>query len=134
MIVIRLLLSAGLCAAPALGSAAGARSEPAQPNYQRVDLTDFVTHPDAYQGHLVAVTAEVVSVNANSQALKLYDAGSKALIRVSLAQLKKAQRRALIHDPVRKVSVYGRVWLKGGRLVIDAHRVKAYPTELVARR
>lgn len=121
MTAVRLFLS--LCFLTGLAAGQG--------HYQRIDLADFVRHPEAYQGRMVEVTAEVISVNADANALRLYDAPSKALIGVSLTQLEEAPRRALILDPVHRLSVYGRAELSGGRLIIDAHSVTARPADMV---
>ena len=121
MIAIRLFLS--LCFLTGLAAGQG--------DYQQIDLADFVRHPEAYQGRMVEVTAEVISINADANALRLYDAPSKALIGVSLTQLEEAPRRALIRDPIHRLSVYGRAELSGGRLIIDAHSVTARPIEMV---
>jgi len=91
--------------------------------YEALETRDF-RRPEACQGRLVEVTAEVVSVSVDSKTLHLYDAQSKALIGVSLSKLTIEERRALILNPVHRISVYGRVDVKNGRLVIEADRVE----------
>ena len=102
-----------------------ASSAMANAKYEQVNTTDFVTRADAYQGRLVAVTGEIRVVNADGKSLRLFDTGSRVLIDVELSQLNKAQRNALIRNPVRYVSVYGKADLRNGRLFIDAHKVVA---------
>jgi len=92
--------------------------------YEVLETRDF-RQPEACEGRLVEVTAEVVSVSVDAKTLRLYDAQSKALIGVSLTQLLMEERRALILNPVNRLSVYGRAEVKNGRLMIDAHRVEA---------
>jgi hypothetical protein len=121
MAAIRLFLS--LCFLTGLVAAEG--------RYQRVDPADFIDNPEAYQGQLVEVTAEVVSVNADAKALRLFDAQSKALIGVSLTQLEKAQRRALLLNPVHRLSVLGQVVMSEGKAVIDAHQVVTFSDEMI---
>lgn len=102
--------------------------------YAQIDLKEFVNHPAELEGRRVAITAEVVAVNVNSRTLNVFDARSKALVGVSLTQLSKSQRQALIAEPVIRVSVYGRVEMKNGRAVIKADQVMALATNLVARK
>jgi hypothetical protein len=92
--------------------------------YEVLEARDF-RQPEAYQGRLVEVTAEVVSISVDSKTLRLYDAQSKALIGVSLSKLTAAERRAVILNPVHRLSVFGRAEVKNGRLMIEADKVKA---------
>ena len=112
MRIVTLFLSIFLLAGTAAANA----------GYERIDTTDFVNRADIYQGRLVTVTAEVLAINADGKSIRLFDTESKALIDVNLRQLDKAERRALILKPVRRVSVYGRAKMKDGRLIIEAHR------------
>jgi len=96
---------------------------PAQSDYRQVALADCAGAPDEYQGKLVAVTAEVISVDAKYQGINLFDTNTKTLLGVSLTRLPKAQRRSLVQDPVLRVAVYGSVAMKGGRCMIEAHKV-----------
>ena len=93
--------------------------------YELLDTTDFVAHPETYEGRLVEVRADVIAIGADSKSLQLFDGQSRMIITVKLTQLSKAQRSALIRNPVRHVLVYGQVTVIEGRLVIDAHKVEA---------
>jgi hypothetical protein len=95
----------------------------AKDGYQRLEANDL-RHPESYAGQLVEVTAEVVSISADAKALHLFDAQSKALIVVSLTQLKIQDRRALILSPIHRLSVCGRAEMRDGRVVIDADTVE----------
>ena len=103
-------------------------------DYAHVDLKDFVNHPADYLGRRVAVTAEVVSVSADYRAIDVFDSRSKALIGVSLTHLPKQLRRSLITEPVRRVSVYGRIQMKQGRAIIKADKVTPLESTVVARK
>ena len=118
--ILTIRLSLVLCLLTSLAAA--------KEGYQRLDSYDL-RHPESCQGRLVEVTAEVVSVNADSKALHLFDARSKTLIVVSLSQLKSEERRALILNPVHRLSVSGRAEMRDGRLVIDAHSVDAHVSD-----
>jgi len=122
MNTIRIFLS--LCFLTGLAAAQG--------SYQRLDTADFIDNPEFYQGRLVEVSAEVVSVNADGKTIHLFDAQKKALIGVSLTQLDMQLRSALLREPVHRLSVYGRVGMSDGRAIIDAHRVEAYPADVIA--
>jgi hypothetical protein len=102
-------------------------------DYRQLSLADCASAPDEYLGKLVAVTAEVVSVDVKYQAIKLFEANTKTLMKVSLARLTKAQRRSLVMDPVHRVSVYGNVTKRGGRWVIEAHKVIPLATDTAAQ-
>jgi hypothetical protein len=103
----------------------------AKDGYQRLEANDL-RHPESYTGQLVQVTAEVVSISADAKALHLFDAQSKALIVVSLTQLKSEERRGLILNPIHRLSVCGRAEMRDGRLVIDAHTVDAHVSDVDA--
>lgn len=92
-------------------------------DYRQLSLADCVGTPDEYEGKLVAVTAEVVSVDAKYQAIKLFDTHTKTLMGVSLTRLTKAQRRSLVQEPVLRVSVYGSIAKQAGHYIIEAHKV-----------
>jgi hypothetical protein len=98
-------------------------------NYETIDTNDFVAHPETYEGRLVAVRADVIAIRADSKSLELFDGKSRMMIGVKLTQLSKAQRSALIRNPVRQLLVYGQATVSGGRLVIDAHEVEALDLE-----
>ena len=118
MVIVRTFVLVCCLAALALGQGSRAEKDYAQLNWQ-----DFVSHPADYEGRRVMITAEVVAVSADYRALDVFDARSKAMIGVSLRRLPKAQRRALIVEPVRQVAVYGRVEIKRGHAVIKADKV-----------
>ena len=115
MRIVTLFLSVVLLAGSAFANA----------RYERIDTTDFANRADTFQGRLVSVTAEVYAINADGKSIRLFDTESKALIDVTLTQLSKAERRALILNPVRRVSVYGRATVNNGKLIIEAHRAVA---------
>ena len=96
----------------------------AQGTYEAIDTKDFVTHPEIYEGRMVAVRADVIAIGADSKSLQLFDEGSLLMIGVKLTKLTKAQRIALMRNPVRHLLVYGQATVNEGRLVIDAHEVE----------
>ncbi len=100
-----------------------AATVPSPSDYRQVTLEDCARAPEEYQGKLIAVTAEVISVDAKYQGINLFDTNTKTLMGVSLMRLPKAQRRSLVLDPVHRVAVYGSVSTKAGRCVIEAHKV-----------
>lgn len=102
--------------------------------YERIDTTDFINHPGEYHGRLVEVTADVIAINADGKSLQLFDSPSRMMITVTLTQLKKSQRIALMNSPVRHLLVYGQAMVIDGRLTIDAHRVEARPIQSAANR
>lgn len=129
-----------LCAAVMLvlsPSAVGARQRPLRPvpvkqdetPYVQIFVAEVLQHPNDFQGRRVTVTAEVVSVNARHESLDVYDQHSRAQIGVSLAELSKNQRRRLVAEPVRRVTVYGRVEMSEGRPQLRAEQVM--PVEMV---
>lgn len=111
-----------------------AQTRPVDHGYSPIDMKTFATHPAEFEGRRVAVTADIFSVNADARTLNVFDAQSKALIGVSLAQLSKSQRQALIAEPVIRVSVFGRVEMKNGRAVIKADQVMPLATNLMAQK
>ena len=121
MNIIRLILTVLILAVVAVAS----------DEYEAIDTTNFANRADAYQGRLVAVSGSVVAVNADRKSIQIFDTNTKALLEVSLLKLTKAQRNALILNPVRRVSVYGKTEVKNGKLSIDAHKVVAQVDESV---
>ena len=121
MKIIRLILTVLILAAVAVAS----------DEYEPIDTTNFAHRADAYQGRLVAVSGSVVAVNADRKSIQIFDTNTKALLEVSLLKLTKTQRNALILNPVRKVSVYGKTEVRNGKLSIDAHKVVAQVDESV---
>ena len=99
-----------------------AQSRAVEPGYAPIELKAFAA-PAELEGRRVTVTADIFSVNADARTLNVFDTHSKTLVGVSLAQLSKSQRQALIAEPVVRVSVFGRVELKNGRAVIKADQV-----------
>ena len=98
--------------------------------YEPIDTTNFADRGGTYQGRLVAVSGAVVSVNADGKSIQLFDEHTKALLDVSLLKLTKAQRNALMLNPVRNISVYGKAQIRTGKLSIEAHKVIVQLDEL----
>jgi hypothetical protein len=109
-----------------------AQGREADKDFLQVDLMNFVNRPADYLGRRVAITADVISVSADYRAIDVFDSKSKALIGVSLSQLSRQTRQALVNEPVRRVSVYGRVEMKRGRAVIKAEKVTPLEFPMVA--
>lgn len=110
-----------------------AQSQTEKSSYAEVDLKEVASRSAEFEGRKVAVTAEIVSVNADQRTLTVFDNTSKTLATVSLTQLTKSQRQTLITDPIHRVSVYGRVEVKNGRALIKADQVMPLAaTNLVA--
>jgi hypothetical protein len=91
---------------------------------ERLNVADFASNPDAFAGRTVEVQARVVAINADGQSLELYDSPSRTRISVQLAQLSKAERKALIRSDVREVLVRGQVSMVAGRLTIHAESIQ----------
>lgn len=134
MLVVRTLVTLGvfvcLLGAPTFGQTVAkptqraARTEPPkQLNYVQVEAAQLLQRPTTYQGRRVALTAEVVSLNARRRSLDLYDQQTRALIGVSLMELPKSQRRLLAAEPVSHVTVYGLAEMQNGRMVLKAEQV-----------
>lgn len=83
-----------------------------------------MAHDERFAGRTVEVQARIVAINADGQSLELYDSPSRTRILVQLAQLPKAERKALIRSDVREVLVRGQVSMVAGRLTIDAQSVQ----------
>ena len=91
---------------------------------ERLKIADFAGNPESFAGRTVEVEARVVAINADGQSLELFDAPSHTRISVQLAQLPKAERKALINSDVREVLVRGRLSVVAGRLTIHAASVE----------
>ena len=91
---------------------------------ERLNIADFASNPEAFAGRTVEVQARVVAINADGQSLELYDSPSRTRISVQLAQLSKAERKALIRSDVREVLVRGQVSMVAGRMTIHAESVQ----------
>lgn len=132
MFVIRLSLIVLLMAGVVFGQARNSVDQ--ETGYTEVSLAQICKNPKDFAGHNVRLRAEVVSVAANGKSLHLFDGESGSLINVSLAGLKKSERRALILSAVHRVSVSGRLNLDLGRVVLDAEKVEPLSSVLVAQR
>lgn len=91
---------------------------------ERLNLANFASNPDAFAGRTVEVQARVIAINADGQSLELYDSPTRTRISVQLAQLSKAERKALIRSDVREVLVRGQVSMIAGRLTIHAESIQ----------
>jgi hypothetical protein len=114
-------------------SSGQAARKTAEADYVTFDLSDFTSAAEDCRGRLVKVTAEVVSVDASRQLIRLYDARARKMLDVSIAGLPKASRRSLLHEPVMRASILGRVELRNSHLMIDAHKVIALVAEPLAQ-
>lgn len=92
--------------------------------YAKVELSDVVGRKERRDGQLVSVMAEVLAYDARLNTLELYDARSRAVVNVSLAQVSRATRQALAVRPATDVTVYGKVTTQQGRPVIVAHKLE----------
>ncbi|MGE0886969.1 MAG: hypothetical protein AB7P14_25895 [Blastocatellales bacterium] len=127
MLLVRTLILACCFAVIAL-----AQGHTANNGYAQIDLKEVASRSAELEGRRVAIIADVVSVGADQRTLDIFDSRSKTLASVSLTQLSKSQRQTLISEPVYKVSVFGRVEMKNGRLVIKADQVMPLANNLVA--
>ena len=109
-----------------------AQGKVADGGYAPVELKNIAGRASELEGRRVVVTAEIVSVNADFRSMNVFDQTSKTFVAVSLEQLSKSQRQALIHEPVLRVSVFGRIEIKNNRVVIKADQVMPLATNLVA--
>ena len=91
---------------------------------ERLKIADFAGNPDSFAGRTVEVEARVVAISADGQSIELFDSPSHTRISVQLAQLPRAERKALICSNVRQVLVRGRVSMVAGRLTIHAESVQ----------
>src|ERR1044072_6716249 len=87
-------------------------------------LTMAHDNTDARAGRTVEVQARGIAINADGQSLELYDSPTRTRISVQLAQLPKAERKALIRSDVREILVRGQVSMVAGRMTIHAERVE----------
>jgi hypothetical protein len=101
-------------------------------DYAAINLNDLRQHPERYDGQRVTLTAEIVSISANYGSLHLFDEQSRALINVTLDQVKRSTRRSLVQDPIYRIAVFGRVNLDRGQLVVRAEKVELVSTVFVA--
>ena len=101
--------------------------------YEPIKTAEFTAHPESYDGRLVEVRANIIAISADRKSLELFDSESRMMITVKLNQLQKSQRQALMHSPARRLLVYGQATVVGGRMVIDAHKVEAIPTDATGR-
>ena len=90
----------------------------------RVNLADFACHPEALAGRTIEVNANIVAISADGKVFEMFDSQSHTRIDVRLNQLRKADRLALLHSDLRRVSVAGRASVVAGRLTIDAESIK----------
>lgn len=127
MLLVRTLILACCFAVIALAQGLTANN-----GYAQIDLKEVASRSAELEGRRVAIIADVVSVGADQRTLDIFDSRSKTLASVSLTQLSKSQRQTLIGEPVYKVSVFGRVELKNGRMVIKADQVMPLANNLVA--
>jgi hypothetical protein len=137
MLLIRSILLASALACLALGQVVVGTAQPAKhvalvkpanQNYVQIDVAELLRHPAEYAGRRVTVTAEVVSVNAQKNALSVYDQRSRAQLGVSLSEISKTQRRRIVADPIHQVALFGRVELQDGQPCLKAEQV--LPVEL----
>ncbi len=131
MYIVRTLILVSCLAV--VGFAQGrATSSNIDTNYAQTDLKEISSRAGEMEGHKVAITADIISISADRRSLVVFDNNTKTLADVSLAQLGKSQRHALITDPIHRVSVFGRVEIKNGRALIKADQVMPLTTNLVA--
>ena len=93
----------------------------------RIDLAEFNTHPETFDGRMVEVSAQVIAISADSKSMELFDSASSTMIQVNLKQLPKAERSALMLSSVRRVAVSGRASTVAGRMVIEAQKIVVLP-------
>ncbi len=109
-----------------------AQDKVSRKDYGVVDLAELAVNPIEYDGKMVEISGEVVSINADHKLMEVFNARTKVLIVVNLDKLTEMQRRSLIKDPVHRVSVFGRLEMKGGRPVIKADNVLPLAATLIA--
>lgn len=102
-------------------------------DYVTYSINDVISFPADAQGKLIRVTAEVVSVDAGRQLIRLYDLRTRQMLAVSIAGLPRTSRHSLINNPVMRASVLGRAELRDGHMIIDAHKVVALVAEPLAQ-
>ena len=99
----------------------------------QVDLAEFACHPEAFAGRTIEVKANVIAINADGKSVELFDSQTRTRIDVRLTQLRKADRLALLHSDLKRVTVSGRASVLSGRLTIDAQSIQAVPLSDEAR-
>ena len=92
-----------------------------------IDIADFASHPETFEGRVIEVNAKVIAISADSKSLVLFDSQTNTMIGVRLTGLPKAERKALMLSDVRHVVVSGRATVIAGRLTIDAQRIQVLP-------
>ncbi len=100
----------------------------------KAELSEIVDRTAEFQGRRIIATGDVISISADYQSMDIFDARSKAMVVISLSQLPRTQRNALINYPVYKVTVTGRVEMRKGRAVIRAEKISAQAPEILAKR
>jgi hypothetical protein len=101
--------------------------------YEPIKAADFAANPEAFDGRLVEVRANIIAISADRKSLELFEPQSRMTITVKLTQLQRAERNALIHSPARRLLVYGQATVIGRRLVIDAHKIEALPVDTAGK-
>jgi len=99
-------------------------------NYARLELGQVAAPSSGMQGRRVTFTAEVIAYDARMQSVEVHDARSKAVVRVLLNNLTRAQRQEIVRQQVMDLTVYGRVVNQNGKMVVAAHRVDPILTDL----
>ncbi|QQS46730.1 MAG: hypothetical protein IPM66_23050 [Acidobacteriota bacterium] len=103
-------------------------------DYRVVEPGELAVNPVQFDGRLVEISGEVVSINADRMNMDIFDIRAKVLIVVSLEKLSESQRRSLAREPIHRVSVFGRLEIKGGRTEIVADNVLPLAATLIATR
>ena len=136
MFLVRMLVLICCLTVPfsAQGKSADIATDVTNTAYAQIDLKEVATRAVELEGRRVAITAEIISISADTRTLNVFDNDSKTLVGVSLAQLSKTQRQTLVSGPIHRVSIYGRVEMKNGRAIIKADQVMPLATNLVAQK
>ena len=92
--------------------------------YVSVDSRELAESPEVFAGRLVSFSGEIISISAGGESLHLYDGRSPRVIGISLSQLKKSTRLALVNKPYHHVSVFGRLNVVNGKITLEATRVE----------
>lgn len=88
-------------------------------SYLKTEFAELATRDNK----LVDVTGEVIAIDVRQQFISLYDAQTKKLLRVSLKQLPRQQRRILLFAPIHFASVQGQLESREGRFLLTAHKI-----------
>ena len=91
----------------------------------RIDLAEFNTHPETFDGRVIEISAQVIAISADSKSMELFDSQTRTSIHVRLTQLSKSERSSLMLSGARRVVVSGRATVVNHRLVIDAQKIEA---------